>query len=118
VLKALAKLAYDFAIGRSENSTHLETLLNGISKLDFSHDNPMWRYYELSSPDRARKTPGLDIYLPSDEEGNRDIGGLDESGKMRFGAKHNDIYPIIGDMIRWRLKLPNRNEPLVSADAA
>ena len=27
---------------------------------------------------------------------------------MRFGAKHNDIYPIIGDMIRWKLKLPNR----------
>ena len=27
---------------------------------------------------------------------------------MRFGAKHNDIYPIIADMIRWKLALPSR----------
>jgi hypothetical protein len=27
---------------------------------------------------------------------------------MRFGAKHNDIFPILGDMIRWSLKLPSR----------
>jgi hypothetical protein len=29
---------------------------------------------------------------------------------MRFGAKHNDIFPIIGDMIRWKLNLPKRGE--------
>ncbi len=29
---------------------------------------------------------------------------------MRLGAKHNDIYPILGDMIRWALKLPSRHE--------
>jgi hypothetical protein len=28
---------------------------------------------------------------------------------MRFGAKHNDIYPILGDMIRWKIGLPNRH---------
>jgi len=28
---------------------------------------------------------------------------------MRFGAKHDDIYPILADMIRWKLDLPNRN---------
>lgn len=28
---------------------------------------------------------------------------------MRFGAKQNDIYPVIGDMIRWKLNLPNRH---------
>ena len=27
---------------------------------------------------------------------------------MRFGAKHNDIFPIIGDMIRWKLGLLSR----------
>ena len=48
-------------------------------------------------------------YLPSSEDGaNRNIGALDGSGLMRFGAKHNDIYPIIVDMIRWRLGLPPR----------
>jgi hypothetical protein len=109
VLKALAKLAYDFAVGRQENSRHLETLLSGIPKLDFSHENPMWRYYELDPTQRAQLVPGLTDYLP-DDDGNRDIGGTDEEGRMRFGAKHNDIYPILGDMIRWKLKLPNRHE--------
>lgn len=27
---------------------------------------------------------------------------------MRFGPKHNDIAPILGDTIRWRLGLPAR----------
>jgi hypothetical protein len=109
VLKALAKLTYDFSVGRSENSKYLDILLDGISDVDFSHENPMWRYYELNPAERARMTPGLEAYLPPKEEGNRDVGGTDETGKMRFGAKHNDIYPIIGDMIRWRLKLPTRH---------
>jgi hypothetical protein len=109
VLKALAKLVYDFAVGRSENSDHLEVLLNGIGTIDFSHGNAMWRYYELSNEDRDQLLPGLVDYLP-DDDGNRDIGGTDDESRMRFGAKHNDIYPILGDMIRWSLKLPNRHE--------
>lgn len=108
VLKALAKLAYDFAVGRQENSRHLEALLTGIRTIDFGHKNPMWRYYELDNGDRARLVPGLTDYLP-DDDGNRDVGGTDEEGRMRFGAKHNDIYPILGDMVRWKLDLPNRH---------
>lgn len=46
--------------------------------------------------------PGLKSYLPSEETGNRDIGGFN-AGLMRFGSKHNDIFPIIGDMIRYQL---------------
>ncbi len=57
VLKALAKLAYDFAVGRKENSRHLETLLSGIRKIDFSHKNPMWRYYELSDQSSEHSWP-------------------------------------------------------------
>jgi hypothetical protein len=95
-------------VGRQENSEHLEALLNGIGALDFRHSNPMWRYYELDSEERARLVPGLTDYLP-DDDGNRDIGGTDEDDRMRFGAKHNDIYPILGDMIRWKLELPNRH---------
>jgi hypothetical protein len=34
---------------------------------------------------------------------------------FRFGAKHNDIYPILGDMIRWQLKLPSRHAEVVPA---
>lgn len=116
VLKALAKLTYDFAFGKRkpENANvHLDTLLNNLHKIDFSHDNPMWRYYELTDEQRRQYgLASLTEYLPSDEEGyNRDIGAYIESTKvMRFGAKHNDIFPIIGDMVRWRLGLPNRHQ--------
>lgn len=109
VLKSLAKLAYDFAVGRKANQDHLRILLEGIEKIDFSHGNPMWRYYELSDSERAALVPGLTDYLPKDD-GNRDVGGTDDEGRMRFGAKHNDIYPILGDMIRWKLDLPSRHE--------
>jgi len=112
VLKAIAKLAYDFAFGKHPNSEHLDRLLAGVERIDFSHANPMWRYYELPPVERKRKgIDGLEEFLPSEAEGaNRDIGKYDPTNDvMRFGAKHNDIFPIIGDMIRWRLGLPNRN---------
>lgn len=109
VLKALAKLAYDFAVGRKSDPSHLRRLLEGIDQIDFSHENPMWRFYDYDEEERERKLGGLSQYLP-DDDGNRDIGSPDDAGKMRFGAKHNDIYPILGDMIRWDLQLPNRHE--------
>lgn len=115
VLKALAKLAYDFAFSKRKSATadhDLEVLLNGVTKIDFSHNNPMWRYYELSNEERTQYgLTDLKKYLPSDDEGyNRDLGKFDPVIKvMRFGAKHNDIYPILGDMIRWKLGLPSRH---------
>lgn len=110
VLKALAKLTYDFAFGRGQDQNHLQQLLEGIAKIDFSHRNPMWRYYELSDDEKISLCEGLSEYLPKEDGGNRDIGGYDKSNYvMRFGAKHNDIYPILGDMIRWCLKLPIRH---------
>ena len=115
VLKALAKLTYDFAFGKRKPANadeHLEKLLTSIPIFDFSHSNPIWRYYELSEAERtANGITTLKNYLPSGDEGaNRDIGKFDPIAKvMRFGAKHNDIFPIIGDMVRWRLEFPNRN---------
>lgn len=113
VLKALSKLTYDFAFSnrRPQNAEQfLDTLLSSIADIDFSHQNPMWRYYELTEGQRLdHGLSGLDSYLPSTETGNRDIG-LFQEGVMRFGAKHNDIHPIIGDMIRWKLGLPNRHK--------
>ncbi len=112
VLKAIAKLVFDFGFSarRPDNSDQLlEKLLDGVSEIDFSHENPMWRYYELDDSQRvANGLDGLKGYLPADEGGNRDIGSF-QNGVMRFGAKHNDIYPILGDMIRWKLGLPSRN---------
>ena len=114
VVKALAKLTFDFAFSKRKNilaDTYLNKLLSEISSVDFSHTNPMWRFYELTEAEReTHGLSGLKEFLPSDDQGfNRDIGNFDKnSGWMRFGAKHNDIYPIIADMIRWKLNLPKR----------
>ncbi|MEH7472356.1 DNA sulfur modification protein DndB [Priestia megaterium] len=112
VLKAIAKLTYDFAFGRYSDEELLNKLLDGITDLDFSHDNFMWRYYQLSSEEvDEHGLTTLKSYLPDNSTGNRDIGNYDlETGWMRFGSKHNDIFPIIGDMIRWKLDLPNRHK--------
>jgi hypothetical protein len=114
MLKALAKIVYDlnFSNRRPENSAELfGKFLDGLEKVDFSHSNKMWRYYELTEGERLdAELKGLADYLPDDAgTANRDIGSI-QGGFMRFGAKHNDIYPILGDMIRWKLSLPNRHE--------
>jgi hypothetical protein len=111
VLKALAKLAYFFGHSRNADAEILERVWSGIPAIDFSHQNPMWRYYNLALEERDLLCPGLKNYLPPDEVGvNRDVGVYDASEEtMRFGVKHNDIYPILGDMIRWKLDLPSRH---------
>jgi DNA-sulfur modification-associated len=121
VLKAIAKLVFDFRFSnrKPENGDELtERLLSNLTDIDFSHENPMWRYYEFSQQQRqANGIAGLTAYLPAESTGNRDIGSF-QGGYMRFGAKHNDIYPIIGDMIRWKLGLPSRHSSDTQADAA
>ena len=114
VLKALAKITYDlnFNNRRPENSTELyERFLAGLPEIDFSHTNPMWNYYGLTEDERqAAGLSSLAEYLPEDGgAANRDIGSV-QGGFIRFGAKHNDIFPILADMIRWAVKLPRRRE--------
>jgi hypothetical protein len=114
VLKALAKITYDlnFSNRKPDNAASLfEHFLEQLPNTDFSHNNPMWRYYQMSEDERAATgIEGLANYLP--EEGgtaNRDIGAY-QGGLMRFGAKHNDIYPILADMVRWSTGLPSRRD--------
>ena len=110
VLKAIAKLTYDFAWGKKKDEDNLNKLFNGIQDIDFSHNNPMWRFYELSLQEKTEfNLLDLEAYLPSNSEGKRDLG-MFQGNRMRFGAKHNDIFPLIGDMIRWKLNLPKRSE--------
>lgn len=118
VLKALAKLVYDFAFSNRKPANSEEilgTLLDGITEVDFSHQNPMWRYFEMSDAERVSTgVSGLALYLPEEDSSvNRDIGKY-QGGFMRFGAKHNDIYPIIADMVRWKLNLPSRHKKSAS----
>lgn len=112
VLKALAKLFNSFNSGKTKDASALQKLIHGIQNhtLDLSHENKVWRYYQFEPAVRESEFPGLSDYLPKENEGNRDIGMFNAvDGVMRFGAKHNDIYPILGDMIRWSLALPNRH---------
>lgn len=64
----------------------------------------------MSEQDRIKaKLTGLRDYLPDGGTTSRDIGSYDKQNKwMKFGTRHNDIYPIIGDMIRYMLNLPSR----------
>lgn len=112
VLKALAKIAYDLKFNnrRPENGDDLyQQFLEKLPSVDFSHTNPMWNFYGLSPGQKLDKgLTGLAEYLPEEVAGvNRDIGSM-QGNFMRFGAKHNDIYPILGDMIRWATGLPSR----------
>jgi len=115
VLKAIAKLYFDFFFGKHAARTeeNQKKLMVDILNVDFSHNNPMWQYYTMTPEERgAAGLAELAEYLPSDDEGkNRDLGAYDaNAGTFRFGAKHNDIYPVIGDMIRWKLGLPSRKK--------
>jgi hypothetical protein len=116
-LKAIAKIVFDLAFSnrRPDNGdTLLDTFLSRLNSVDFSHHNPMWRFYELSEEQRDEAgLRGLATYLPGEgrvtPDANRDLGSF-QGDLMRFGAKHNDIFPVLADMLRWKLKLPNRHQ--------
>lgn len=116
VLKAIAKLYYDLFFGKNEELRTEENqnkLVDGLSDFDFSHTNPAWRYYILKETERS--TYGLESlmgYLPKDEDGKiRDLGAYDEKTQtFRFATTHNDVYPLIGDILKWHCKLPSRNK--------
>lgn len=113
VVKAIAKLVYDLGFGRRRDESaaaDLEKLLSSLSQVNFSHTNPVWRFYEMTEQQRTKeKLQGLRDYLPDNGSVSRDIGHFDKQNNwMKFGTRHNDIYPIIADMIRWQLDLPSR----------
>jgi hypothetical protein len=88
VLKALAKLVFDFAFSnrRPENSEELlERVLDGITEIDFSHQHPLWQYFDLSPAERVtRGLSELALYLPEDDRTvNRDIGKGTEHMRVR-----------------------------------
>ncbi len=114
VLKGIAKLFFDFFFSRNEEIKTPENqrkILDGVSKFDFSHTNPIWRFYSFDEEARTREgIISATQHLPSQEEGkSRDLGAFDPNANtFRFGSKHNDIYPIISDILRWKLNLPSR----------
>ena len=116
----MVKLVYDFAFSRSvteEDNEHLQTLLNSLNDVDFSHDNKLWQYFLLPEDQRApganqlKAFKGIEAYLAKDEHGkviDRELGSY-QNGRFMFSVKHNDVYPVIADMIRFKLGLPSRH---------
>lgn len=111
VLKALAKITYDLAWGKNADWEELEQFFSSLPKMNFEHDNPIWRYYEMSEHQRTKaKITRLGAYVPAPP---RDLGRWDDQTQSyQFSTHHNDIYPIIGDMVRWSLGLKKRPESL------
>ncbi|MEP0202220.1 MAG: DNA sulfur modification protein DndB [Halioglobus sp.] len=113
VLKALARLVYDLGYGQRgvRNPEQLKKLWEAIEsgKLNFSHSNPHWRTLMQNADEREVSFPGLSKYVHVPSGTNLDAGTYDETHKwVRYGSKHNDIYPRIGDLIRFQLEFDPR----------
>lgn len=114
VLKAIGKIVFDLKFNKRKpvnGDLLFDHLIEKLGEVDFSHTNPMWRYYEMNEEERDKLgLAGLSKYLPIDDDSvNRDVGSY-QGSLMRFGAKHNDIFPLLADMIRWKVGLPSRFE--------
>lgn len=118
MLKAIAKLAYDFGFGRNANQQYFNILIDEIETFDFSHTNPVWRIFDLT-PEQVDNYDLKELwdYLPNNKSVNREIGNYSEEDKtFRFSLKVNDVVPLIGDIIRWKLNLPNRNQAKIFSE--
>lgn len=112
VLKGIAKLQNDLA--KSNDKKGLVALYDAIenNKLDFSHKNKHWgSLMEPNEKTRSKNFPGIENYVYVATGTNLDAGTIDQkNGWVRYGNKHNDIYPRIGDLIRFQLKLEPRKQ--------
>lgn len=113
VMKALAKLAHDLGYGTTKlrDESALKNLYTAISdgSINFSHSDPLWQALLLSSKEREAKFPGISNYVHVPVGTNLDAGTWDEDNKwVRFGSRHNDIFPRLGDVVRHKLSLEPR----------
>lgn len=124
VLKALGKLAFDLAYGHQNirDESAYKLLCDSIvsQKLDFKHENPLWRALLLSTVLREEQFPGISKYVHVPPDTNLDAGIWDEENKwVRFGSRHNDIFPRLGDSIRYALDMrarPSVTKALLDAE--
>jgi hypothetical protein len=109
MLKALAKVTYDLAWGKQADWEELELFFASLPKMNFEHSNPVWRYYEMDDKERQKaKIARLGGAVPAPP---RQLGTYDEAADVyTFSSKHNDIFPILGDIVRWSLGVKKRPE--------
>lgn len=111
VLKAIAKLQNDLA--KLDDTSQLVKLYDWIenNKIDFSHKNKIWGSLMLDDATRKKNHPGIEDYVYVPVGTNLDAGTVDPNkGWIRYGSKHNDIFPRIADLIRFQLKLEPRKQ--------
>lgn len=114
VLQSLAKLVFDLAFGvpniRDEDG--LKSLYSKIqdNTLDFSHQNPIWRALFKTSDERKLDHPGIEKFVHVPAGTNLDAGNFDEENAwVRFGSRHSDIRPRLGDVVRFEVGLRPRD---------
>jgi hypothetical protein len=114
VLQAIARLAFDLGYGRAmlKDEQALQNLWIKVTNgtLDFSHSKTLWRSLMLNNAERSKLFKGIDKYVHIPSGTNLDAGTYDpETGWVRYGSKRNDIYPRLGDLIRFDLGLKSRH---------
>jgi hypothetical protein len=119
MLKGMAKVLFDLAFGGKETAARraelVEEFFEKLPDIDFGHGNDVWAYFTFKEAERKRRNiKGLSRWLnPRKAGANQDIGWRSvETGCMRFNLRHNDIYPVLSDMIRWQMGLPKRKHPV------
>ena len=115
VLKGIAKLAHELGYGKPSvrDESALATLWASLADktLDLGHSNDAWRSLMLTPQEREKLLPGVGSFVHVPLGTNLDAGTYDpNTGWVRYGAKHNDIYRRIGDLIRYQLKFSPRGE--------
>ena len=113
VLKSLAKLSFDLGYGHQQiqDKDGLGILFQKMrsGEIDFSHQNPIWRCLFLSNEERLKEFPGIEKYVFISDGINLDAGTYDPTNEwVRFGNRHNDIFPRLGDIVRFLVDLKPR----------
>lgn len=121
-LKALAKLTYDFSNGTYKKTNSIDIFFDELGKLDTSHQNPVWRYFLLTEEERVNlELTSLADYFPEDIETKSKVKTFciynEDQNIIKFGGNHNDIYPILVEMIRYSMGLtPKKRKTLKTVD--
>jgi hypothetical protein len=64
----------------------------------------MWRSLLMSVSEREIEFPGISEFVHVPRGTNLDAGTWDEdNGWLRYGSRHNDIFPRLSDAIRFQL---------------
>ncbi len=86
-----------------------EAIRSGL--LNFSYDNPIWRSVVLPKVEREKILKGISKSLSLNDDKVQTYGFVSENtNRVRYGNRHNDIMIHLGDAICWQLNLPSREK--------